>query len=58
MLRRNRTVDWERRESARSHMRRLVRILLRKYKYPPEEATGAIETVMRQCELWVDESAA
>ena len=58
MLRRNRTVDWERRESARSHMRRLVKLLLRKYKYPPEEAKGALETVMRQCELWVDESAA
>ena len=56
-LRRNRTVDWDRRESARAHMRMLVKRLLKKYKYPPEEAKGALETVMRQCELWVDETA-
>ena len=37
-------------------MRMLVRRLLRKYKYPPDEAKGALETVMRQCELWVDET--
>lgn len=54
MLRKNRTVDWDRREDARAHMRRLVKSLLRKYKYPPKEAEGAMETVMRQCELWVD----
>ena len=56
-LRRNRTVDWDRRESARAHMRMLVKRLLKKYKYPPDEAKGALETVMRQCELWVDETA-
>ena len=55
-LRRNRTVDWDKRESARAAMRMLVRRLLRKYKYPPDEAKGALETVMRQCELWVDTS--
>ena len=54
-LRRNRTVDWDRRDSARAHMRMLVKRLLKKYKYPPEEAKDALETVMRQCELWVDE---
>ena len=53
-LRRNRTVDWDRRESARAHMRMLVKRLLKKYKYPPEEAADALQTVMRQCELWVD----
>lgn len=55
-LRRNRTVDWDKRDSARAHMRRMVKLLLRKYKYPPEEAEGAMETVIRQCELWVDET--
>jgi type I restriction enzyme R subunit len=34
----------------------LVKRLLKKYKYPPDEAQGALETVMRQCELWVDET--
>ena len=55
-LRRNRTVDWDRRDSARAHMRMLVKRLLKKYKYPPDEAKCALETVMRQCELWVDET--
>lgn len=36
MLRKNRTLDWNRRESERANMRRLVKQLLRKYKYPPE----------------------
>ena len=32
----------------------LVKRLLKKYKYPPDEAADALKTVMRQCELWVD----
>ena len=55
-LRSSRTVDWDRRDSARARMRMLVKRLLKKYKYPPDEAQGALETVMRQCELWVDET--
>ncbi len=53
-LRRNRTVDWDRRDSARAHMRMLVKRLLKKHRYPPEGAEDALKTVMRQCELWVD----
>ena len=55
MLRRNRTIDWNRRESERANMRRLVKRLLRKYKYPPEKAQDALETVLRQCEQWAEE---
>lgn len=55
-LRRNRTVDWTQREDARAHMRRLVRALLRKYKYPPPGMEEALSTVMKQCELWADEA--
>lgn len=32
-------------------MRMKIRRLLAKYKYPPEEADNAMETVMAQCEL-------
>lgn len=53
-LQRNRTIDWQKKESARAHMRLLVKRLLRKYKYPPEKAKNALETVMRQCEHWAD----
>ena len=30
--------------------------LLKKHRYPPEEIPDALDTVMRQCELWVDYS--
>ncbi len=54
MLRKNRTIDWQKKESARAGMRRLVKRLLRKYKYPPEGMDDAIKTVITQCELWTD----
>lgn len=54
MLRRNRTIDWNRREAERANMRRLVKRLLKKYKYPPEEAEDAMNIVLKQCEQWVD----
>ena len=53
-LRRNRTIDWQKRESARANMRMLVKKLLKKHKYPPEGVEDAVKIVMTQCELWVD----
>ena len=54
MLRNNRTIDWNRREAERANMRRLVKRLLRKYKYPPEDAEDAMNIVLKQCEQWAD----
>lgn len=53
-LRKNRTIDWQKKESARAGMRRMIKHLLKKYHYPPEEATNALETVIKQCEQWTD----
>ena len=53
-LRKSRTVDWQKKESARAGMRRMVKKLLKKYKYPPEGMEDAISTVIGQCEMWVD----
>lgn len=53
-LQRNATIDWQKKESARAGMRRAIKRLLRKYKYPPEGVDDAMETVMEQCELWAD----
>ena len=53
-LRKNRTIDWQKKETARAGMRKLVKRLLKKYKYPPEQYEDAIETVMSQCEMWTD----
>ena len=55
-LRRNRTIDWQKRDSARAKMRMLIKKLLKKHKYPPEGMEDAVQTVMTQCELWADNS--
>ena len=54
LLRKSRTIDWQQKESARAKMRRMVKKLLQKYKYPPEGMEDAIATVIGQCEMWVD----
>ncbi len=54
MLRKNRTIDWNKKETARAKMRKMVKRLLKKYKYPPEQYEDAIETVISQCEMWTD----
>ena len=54
LLRKNRTIDWQKKESARAGMRRLVKRLLKKHKYPPEGMDDAVQTVMGQCEMWTD----
>lgn len=53
-LRKNKTIDWQKREPARAKMRMMIKKLLRKHKYPPEGVESAVETVMTQCELWTD----
>ena len=53
-LRKNRSVDWQKRDSARAKMRMMIKRLLKKYKYPPEGMDDAVATVMLQCELWTD----
>ena len=54
LLRKNRTIDWQKKETARATMRKMVKRLLKKYKYPPEDYEMAIDTVISQCELWTD----
>lgn len=54
MLRKNRTIDWQKKETARATMRKMVKRLLKRYHYPPEEYDFAINTVISQCELWSD----
>ena len=54
VLRKNRTIDWQKKETARAGMRKMVKRLLKKYKYPPEQYENAIEIVMSQCEMWTD----
>ena len=56
-LRKNKTIDWQKRESARAKMRMLIKKLLKKHKYPPDGMEDAVQTVMTQCELWTDNNS-
>lgn len=53
-LRKNKTIDWQKRESARAKMRMFIKKLLKKHKYPPEGMEDAVQTLMTQFELWTD----
>ncbi len=56
-LRNNLTVDWSERESVRAKLRLMVKRILRKYKYPPDQQEGAVELVLQQAkalgEAWM-----
>ncbi len=51
-LRNNKTIDWNLKESAQAGMRRIVKRLLKKYKYPPEGQEDALNTIMKQRQMW------
>jgi type I restriction enzyme R subunit len=53
-IRANATIDWTIRESARAKLMVVVRRTLNKYGYPPDKQQKAIETVLRQAELFAD----
>ncbi|RCS73064.1 type I restriction endonuclease subunit R [Vibrio casei] len=53
-LRKSATVDWQKRESVRARMRNLVRRLLRKWKYPPDDTDEAIKLILEQAEVLAD----
>ena len=45
-VRSNVTIDWTFRENVRAHLRVLVRRILRKHGYPPDEQEKATMTVL------------
>lgn len=50
-LRANLTVDWAVKDNVRARLRNLVRALLKRYKYPPDQQSDAIDMVLRQAEV-------
>jgi type I restriction enzyme R subunit len=52
IVRKNATIDWTVKESARARLRTLVRRLLRKHGYPPDKQEQATRTVLEQAELF------
>jgi type I restriction enzyme R subunit len=49
-LRRSLSVDWSHRESVRARLRLMVKRILRKYKYPPDQQESAVELVLQQAQ--------
>jgi type I restriction enzyme R subunit len=49
-IRKNASIDWNRREAVRAKLRILVKNILRKHKYPPDKQAAAVELVIRQAE--------
>ncbi len=54
-VRKNTSIDWTIRESARAHLKRIVKRTLRQYGYPPDMQELATETVLKQAELIAEE---
>jgi type I restriction enzyme R subunit len=51
VVRANATVDWDKKEQVRASLRRHIRRLLTKYKYPPDKQEAAVQLVMQQAEI-------
>ena len=47
-LRQSLTVDWSQRESVQAKLPLMVKRILRKYKYPPDQQEAAVELVLQQ----------
>ena len=54
-LRASATIDWQKREGARARMRLLVKVLLTRYRYPPDRQPDAVIRVIEQAELYADQ---
>ena len=54
-IRKNATVDWEKRDDVRAKLRLTVRKILMRYGYPPDLAKIEADKVIKQSELLADE---
>jgi len=58
ILRKNATVDWNKRDDVKAKLRLLVRKVLMKYGYPPDVARIEADRVLEQSELLAEELTA
>lgn len=56
-LRQNLTLDWSERESVRAKLRLMVKRVLRKYKYPPDQQEAAVELILQQAQVFGEDWA-
>lgn len=50
-VKKNVSVDWAQRETARARIRVLVKRILNKWGYPPDLQAAAVQTVLEQAEV-------
>lgn len=55
MLKRDVTVDWQFKENVRAKLRRKIKTLLKRYRYPPDQQATAVKTVLLQAETLGEE---
>jgi type I restriction enzyme, R subunit len=53
-VRKNATIDWAMKESARARLMVIVRRTLNRYGYPPDKQQKAVDTVLKQAEVLAD----
>jgi type I restriction enzyme R subunit len=56
-LRGNLSIDWQYKENVRAKLRTMIKALLKRYKYPPDQEVAAIELVLQQTEMISEEWA-
>ena len=56
-LRGNLSIDWQYKENVRAKLRTMIKALLKRYKYPPDQEPAAIELVLQQTEMISEEWA-
>ena len=54
-LRGNLSIDWQYKENVRAKLRTMIKALLKRYKYPPDQEVAAIELVLQQTEMISEE---
>lgn len=55
-LRANLTVDWQYKENVRARLRLMIRTLLKRFKYPPDQQASATELVLAQAESLAEDT--
>ncbi len=53
-LRKSATINWQNRKSARAKMMAMIKVVLKKHRYPPNNEQAATEKVITQAELLAD----
>ena len=54
-LRNNLSIDWQYKENVRARLRTMIKALLKRYKYPPDQEAMAIDLVLQQTEMIAEE---